>query len=248
MPPDDAIPPLYGSYVSYAPSTFRSRVSETFATLREVALMARDITPVVPEELAPQDDVVVVIHGFFASAGVFRPMNSHLTTDTNAKVASFTHAPGAGVERIARSLARLIARIPNGCQVHLIGHSLGGLVARWYVQELGGHARVKQTISLASPFGGTERVRRFRFLVGADLHRTSPILARLRARAHEHGVPHMSVVADADAMIVPCESAVFPQGDVVVLPGRGHNSLLFDPDSISAVVDRIRKHQKPVAR
>lgn len=243
MSHDDSIPPLYGSYVSYAPSTFRSRVTETVATLREVALMARDITPVVPAELAPSDDVVVVVHGFFASAGVFRPMRSHLTTDTNAKVASFTHAPGAGIERIARSLARLIARIPNHCNVHLVGHSLGGLVARWYVQELGGHARVKQTISLGSPFGGTERARFFRFLIGAELHRASPILARLRARAHEHEIPHLSVVADADLMIVPCESAVFPYGDVVVLPGRGHNSLLFDPDSITTVIDRIRRFQ-----
>ena len=238
----DAIPPLYGAYV---PATLRSRLTETIATLREVALMARDIAPVVPAECAPADDVVVLIHGFFASAGVFRPMRSRLFSSTNAKVASFTHAPGAGIERIARSLARLVARIPVGCRVHLVGHSLGGLVARWYVQELGGHARVAQTISLGSPFGGTERAHPFRFLVGADLHRTSPVLARLRARAHDHDVPHMSVVADADLMVVPCESAVFPRGDVVVLPGRGHNSLLFDPESITHVVERIKKHQKP---
>ncbi len=247
MRPDDAIPPLYGSYVGYAPSSFRSRVTETVATLREVALMARDLTPVVPIEVAPHTDVVVLVHGFFASAGVFRPMRRHLVTDTGATVASFTHAPGAGIERIARSLARIVDRIPRDCRVHLIGHSLGGLVARWYVQELGGHARVAQTISLGSPFGGTERARRFRFLVGADLCRTSPILARLRARAHDHEVPHTSVVADDDVMIVPRESAVFPRGDVVVLPGRGHNSLLFDPESIKHVVERVRRAQQKAA-
>ena len=247
MRPDDAIPPLYGSYVSYAPSRFRGAVTETFATLREVVLMPRDITPVVPAEVAPHTDVVVLVHGFFASAGVFRPMRRHLVTDTGATVASFTHAPGAGIERIARSLARIVDRIPRDCRVHLVGHSLGGVVARWYVQELGGHARVTQTISLGSPFGGTERARRFRFLVGADLHRTSPVLARLRARAHEHDVHHTSVVADADAVIVPCESAVFPRGDVVVLAGRGHNSLLFDPESITHVVNLVKRAQKPKA-
>ena len=246
--PDDAIPPLYdptrGPF-SYTSSSFRAHVTETVATLREVALMARDITPVLPSNAEPCDDVVVLIHGIFASAGVFRPMRQRLIASTNAKVASFSHAPGAGIERIARSLARLVARIPVRSRVHLVGHSLGGLVARWYVQELGGHARVAQTISLGSPFGGTERARPFRFLVGADLCRTSPVLAKLRARAHEHPVPHLSVVADFDAVVVPCESAVFPRGDVVVLPGRGHNSLLFDADSITTVVDRIRRHQKP---
>jgi len=222
-------------------------VKETVATLREVALMARDITAVVPAEARPGDDVVVLVHGFFASAGVFRPMRRSLVDEARAKVASFTHAPGVGIERIARSLARLVERIPLGCRIHLVGHSLGGLVSRWYVQEMGGHERVTQTISLGSPFGGTERARHFRILVGADLWRTSPILARLRARAHEHDVPHTSLVADADLVVVPCESAVFPRGEVVVLPGRGHNSLLFDPESIATVVDRVERMKSPLS-
>jgi len=229
-----------------AAPTLRSRVTETIATLREVVLLPRDIVPVVPDGLA-QDDVVVLLHGFFASAGVFRPMRRTLTAETHAKVASFTHAPGAGIERIAKSLARIVEKIPSCCRVHIVGHSLGGLVARWYVQELGGHARVTQTISLGSPFGGTERAKRFRFLVGADLHRTSPVLARLRSRAHEHDVPHTSIVADHETMVVPPESAVFPRGDVVVLPGRGHNTLLFDPESIQHVVERVKRAQSETA-
>lgn len=236
----DAIPPLFGAY---AP-TLRVHVTETIATLREVVLMPLDLVPVVPQAMVPSDDVVVLVHGFFASAGVFRPMKERLVQTTGAKVASFTHAPGAGVERIAKSLARLIDRIPHGCRIHLIGHSLGGLVARWYVQELGGHERVAQTVSLGSPFGGTERARPFKFLVGADLCRTSPLLQRLRSRAHDHDVPHTSIVGDADAMIVPNESAVFPRGDVHVLPGRGHNTLLFDPESIGLVTERVRKLQR----
>lgn len=237
---EDAIPPLFGAY---AP-TLRAHVTETIATIREVVLMPRDLVPVVPVKVEPTDDVVVLVHGFFASAGVFRPMKQSLVTKTGAKVASFTHAPGVGVERIARGLARLVDKLPRGCRIHLIGHSLGGVVSRWYVQELGGHERVAQTISLGSPFGGTELARPFKFLVGNDLCRTSPLLSRLRARAHEHAVPHMSIVGDSDAVVVPCESAVFPRGEVVVLPRRGHNSLLFDGESIDHVTERVRRIQR----
>lgn len=245
MPPfDDPIPPLFAATVP----TLRGTVTETLATLREVVLMPRDLVPVVPAAVTHTDDVVVLVHGFFASAGVFRPMKRELVKDAHAKVASFTHAPGPTIARIARSLAKLVERIPHGARIHLVGHSLGGLVSRWYVQELGGHRRVAQTISLGSPFGGTERARPFRILVGADLCRTSPTLARLRARAHEHDVPHTSIVGDSDSVVVPCESAVFPRGDVHVLAGRGHNSLLFDPESISLVVDRVRRMQKPDTR
>lgn len=239
-PPLDEIPPLITTSVP----TLRARITETVSTLREVALMARDLAPVVPAEVTEGEDVVVLIHGFFASAGVFRPMRQRLVDETGSKVASFTHAPGASIARIAKSLARIVDRVPKGCRVHVVGHSLGGLVARWYVQELGGHERVAQTISLGSPFGGTEVARRFPILVGRDLCRTSPVLARLRARAHEHEVPHTSIVGDGDVMVVPCESAIFPRGEVVVLPGRGHNSLLYDAESIATIVDRVRLAQR----
>jgi len=236
MPPFDEIPPLFG--LSVPP--LRSRLTETIATLREVALMSFDLAPIVPRELSETDDVVVLVHGFFASAGVFRPMKQRVVLETGAKVASFTHAPGVSITRIAASLGRLIDRFPKKCRVHLVGHSLGGLVARWYVQELGGHAHVAQTISLGSPFGGTEVAHRFPILVGRELGHGSSLLARMRARAHEHDVPHTSIVAERDAIVVPAESAAFPRGEVVVLPGRGHNTLLFDPESIAAVSERVR--------
>src|SRR5438445_1604345 len=132
----------------------RSMGIEAMATLREVVLMRRDLLPVLPKAYAG-DDVVVLVHGFMASAGVFRPMRARLEKEAGACVASFSHAPGWGVKRIAQQLANLVDRIPHGTRIHLVGHSLGGVVARWYVQEMGGHARVAQTISLATPFGGT---------------------------------------------------------------------------------------------
>jgi triacylglycerol lipase len=263
MPPFDDMPafqnrspviglPALRSNETAAPgarrAALRAQVTETISTLREVVLMPRGLAPVVPRELDHEDDVIVFVHGFFASAGVFRPMTDALVAKTGAKVASFTHAPGVGIHRIARRLARLVEGVPARCRVHLVGHSLGGLVARWYVQELGGHARVAQTISLGAPFGGTERAHPFPFLVGRDLARSSPLLARLRARAHEHDVPHMSIVGDGDLMVVPAESAAFPRGDVVVLPRCGHNTLLFHADSISRVVERVRFIQDDARR
>jgi len=244
MPPLDDMPPFLGSPSSpdagSLRASLRAQVTDTLSTLREVVLMPRDLIPVVPPQLQHEDDVVVLVHGFFATAGVWRPMRRALVGKTGAKVASFTHAPGVGIDRIARSLAKIVERVPKGCRVHLVGHSLGGLVVRWYVQELGGHARVTQTISLGSPFGGTVRAHPFPFLVGRELGRSSQLLARLRARAHEHDVPHTSVVGEGDMIVVPAESAVFPRGDVLVLPRCGHNTLLFHDDSIAHVVEKVR--------
>jgi pimeloyl-ACP methyl ester carboxylesterase len=220
-----------------AKSPARSHGVEAIATLREVALMRRDILTVLPKAYAG-DDVVVLVHGFFASAGVFRPMRARLEKEADARVASFSHAPGWGVRRIARQLSELVDRIPQGTRIHLVGHSLGGLVARWYVQEMGGHQRVAQTISLATPFHGT-RLARLRFLVGNDLHMASTLLDRIRERAHAYDVPHTSIIGTSDVIVQPTHSAKFHHGDAIVLEGRGHNTLLFDQEAIDLVVNRV---------
>lgn len=213
--------------------------TEALATLREVALLPRDLAPVLPEA-RPGDDVVVLVHGWMASAGVFRPMRRRLENEAEARVATFTHAPTSTVRRVARQLARLVARIPLGTRIHIVGHSVGGVVARWYVQEHPEDRRVVQTISLASPFGGTGMARRLRVLVGADLHASSAVLTRLREGERAASVPHMSIVAGGDRVVDPA-CAAFPHGEVIVLKGRGHNSLLFDPDVTRLVVDRVRR-------
>jgi triacylglycerol esterase/lipase EstA (alpha/beta hydrolase family) len=213
--------------------------AERVALLREVALMACDLTPVVPDVRAG-DDVVVLVHGFFASAGVFRPLRSRLERETGARVATFTHAPGAGIRRIARQLEQVVGRVPDGARITVVGHSLGGVVARFFVQEMRGHERVARTISMASPFRGVNVPQ---LLVGADLHEHSDLLRQLRERAHEFDVPHTSIVAANDTVVPGVETASLGVGDVVVLPKRGHNALLFDEQAAGIVIDRIRRRR-----
>ncbi|HEY8038605.1 MAG TPA: hypothetical protein VIF15_02380 [Polyangiaceae bacterium] len=210
--------------------------AERLALLREVTLMPRDLAAVVPDA-RPGDDVVVLVHGFLASAGVFRPLRKRLEREAGARVATFTHAPGARIRRIARRLGELVARIPEGARITVVGHSLGGVVARWYVQEMGGHARVSQTISLASPFGGIDVPQ---LLVGADLHAESALLRRLRDRARACDVPHTSIVGEEDQLVVGVETACLGFGEVVVLPKRGHNALLFCEKAAGLVIERVK--------
>ena len=210
---------------------------ERLALLREVTLVPRDLGVVVPEVRAG-DDVVVLVHGFLASAGVFRPLRTRLEQEAGARVATFTHAPCVGIRSIARRLAKLIERIPVGTRITVVGPTLGGVVARWYVQEMEGHTRVSQTVSMASPFRGVDVPQ---LLVGADLHERSELLKRVRSRAHLCGVPHTSIVGAADKVVVGVETACLGFGDVVVVPNRGHNAILFDRRVAELLMDRLRR-------
>jgi len=210
---------------------------ERLAFLRQMALVPLDWTNVVPQ-VRPGDDVVVLVHGFCATAGVFRPLRARLETEAGARVATFTHAPGVGVRRIARQLERLIDRLPASARITVVGHSLGGVVARWYVQEMGGHRRVVRTISMASPFSGVAVPP---LLVGVDLHEQSALLKRLREGARSCGVPHTSIVAGLDTVVPGTGTACLGAGDVLVMPQCGHNELLFDAAVAQIVIDRVRR-------
>ena len=217
--------------------------AEAFATLRQVFLVPRDIRDIVPK-VGPQtttSDVVVLVHGFMATAGVFRPLRERLQREAGAHVASFSHLPGTSVPSIAFSLGKLVARLDPSARIHIVGHSLGGVVARYYVQELGGHARVAQTIAIAAPFGGAPIASRLPLFVGRDIHPQSSLLARLRARAAEHDVPHVSIAGIDDRTVPHGMALAFPHGERISLAGRGHNTLLFDEEVARIVVERVRR-------
>jgi pimeloyl-ACP methyl ester carboxylesterase len=216
---------------------------ERLSTLREMTLVHRDLVPDVPAA-RPGDDVVVLVHGFMATAGVFRPLRARLERETGACTATFTHAPCVGIKRIAQSLEALMDRIPQGTRITIVGHSLGGVVARWYVQEMGGAHRVAQTISLGSPFGGVDVPRYF---VGADLHEQSDLLRQLRDGARRVNVPHTSVVGLDDTLVPGVTTASLGVGEVVLLAKRGHNTLLFDDEVAELVISRVRRPVPPIA-
>jgi pimeloyl-ACP methyl ester carboxylesterase len=209
---------------------------EASAIARQARLMRHDLFSVVPAD-AP-DDVVVLVHGLLATAGVLRPLAERLERDTGARAATFTHLPGEGIERIARRVADLIVRLPARTQrVHLVGHSIGGLAARHYVEVLGGDPRVVQTVSIASPFSGVPRASLvLPGQLAKDLDPSSSLLARLRAGVGQ-GVPHFSIAGSHDALVA---SGALPSAERLEVPGCGHNALLYDPVVLDEVVSRVR--------
>lgn len=217
--------------------TLRKEATEALSTLREVAAWPKDLAPILPKRTG---HTVVFVHGFMATAGVFRPLRKRIETELGFEAASFSYTPGVSVASIARSLSALITKISVKSTVTLVGHSLGGIAARYYVQELAGHTRVAQTVSLGSPFHGTMVATPFPFLVGKDLGPQSPVLERLRGRAHMTNVPHLSVVAGRDRVIHPQRSAAFVHGDTLHFDDLGHNGLLYDRRVHDAIISRLQ--------
>ena len=223
-----------------------TRGRELAAFARQAWLLRHDTgEPVIPEAAVSGDDVVVFLHGLFASAGVLRPLRRAVEERAGAYTAALSYLPGPGVAELADRVRELLAKLPEAARVHLVGHSLGGIVARFFVQEIG-DPRVVQTISMASPFAGVPRARLFRFGGAMDLDETSPLLRKIvLGSASAAHVPHLSIVAEGDALVRSPVGHALPGGEVIVMEGLGHNTLLFDDAVATLVARRVRSKRPP---
>ena len=215
---------------------------EALAFARQFTLLHRDLPSVVP---AGERELVVLVHGFLATAGVLRPLREHLEAQGHA-VASFTHPPGIGVQELATRVGEFVGNT-RAERLQLVGHSIGGLAVRWFVGELGGDPRVVQTVSIASPFWGATRARLLPGPLARELHPESEFLARLRAGVGS-GVPHFAVSGSHDSVVGPARR-LGAAGELVA-EGCGHNAVLYEPRVLAAVAERIRAHSlaAPVER
>jgi triacylglycerol lipase len=191
-------------------------------------------------------DVVMLVHGLFATAGVLRPLRRDIEERTGAYTTSFTHPPGPGIPSIADDIARAVRAISGDVRIHLIGHSIGGVAVRYFVQELGSDARIVQTISIGSPFGGTRPARLVPAPVGRDIAPGSELLRKLAQGARQGlRVPHVSI-AGLEDRVVPSD-AYLAAGERVSVAGCGHNGLIYHPRVVAEVVARIAHVQAAAA-
>ncbi|MCC7077799.1 MAG: alpha/beta fold hydrolase [Acidimicrobiia bacterium] len=148
--------------------------------------------------------------------------------------------------------ARLRARVELICSatghpyVHVVGHSMGGLVARYYVQMLGGDDRVLDVVTIGSPHAGTHAANTFSMLgrTARQLSWQSPLVRILNALPPESPVRFTSIWSSSDELVIPAESArlcpsVF-RAENVHLPNEGHLSLLLSQRAIGRIIERLQ--------
>ena len=216
---------------------------EALALARQARLLRHDIATIVPPGAQP--DVAVLVHGFLATAGVLRPLAEMLEREAGVAIASFTHTPGTSVTTLAERLRALVQQLDHAERIHLIGHSIGGLAVRLFVQELGGDPRVVGTISIASPFGGARRARLLPGQLGRELEPGSALLKRLREGAARQGsVPHFAIAGTHDRVIHA--GAELSEWELLAVDGGAHNSVLYDQAVLRAVTERVRAASRGV--
>ncbi|MET9431675.1 MULTISPECIES: alpha/beta fold hydrolase [unclassified Streptomyces] len=238
------------------------------ATALELAILACHLvlypTGVAPERRRPAPPAgvggrppVVLLHGFIDNRSVFVPLRRSLARSgwPLQHLESLNYSP---LTCDLRTAAALLGRhVEDVCartghpEVDVVGHSLGGLIARYYVQRLGGDRRVRTLVTLGTPHGGTT----FAPLAGAhplvrQMRPGSSVLRELSEPAPRCRTRFVSFWSDLDQVMIPAETACLRHPDLITenvrVTGIGHLALPVHP-AVAAAVRQVLESEEPTA-
>jgi pimeloyl-ACP methyl ester carboxylesterase len=174
--------------------------------------------------LAPMSGkAVIVVHGLMRSSKSFAPMQEALEQAGYLAIAFDYPSGHVDVHEAAGYLRSVIASLEGIEEIHLVAHSLGGLVIRAYAAE-DPDPRVKRLVMLGVPNKGAEL---------ADLLKTNPVFRMVTGPAGQQ------LTTDPEGLIAslpvpPFEFAVFAGGRG---NENGYNPLIPGDDDGTVAVE-----------
>jgi pimeloyl-ACP methyl ester carboxylesterase len=189
---------------------------------------------------------VVLLHGFIDNRSVFVLLRRSLAQHGRQQIESLNYSPltcdiRAAAELLRRHIEELCERTGQH-EVDVVGHSLGGLIARYYVQRLGGDARVHTLVTLGTPHGGTRVVPMANaHPIVRQMRPGSDVIEELCLPAPDCRTRFISFWSELDHLMDPLETACVEHPDLLAqnvrVTGIGHLALPVHP----AVATGIRQ-------
>ncbi|MBZ4017887.1 lipase [Streptomyces purpurogeneiscleroticus] len=174
---------------------------------------------------------VLLLHGFIDNRSVFVLLRRSLRRHGWRHLEALNYSPlTCDIRKAAELLGRHVEDVCERTghrRIDLVGHSLGGLIARYYVQRLGGDARIRTLVTLGTPHGGT----RLASLLPAhplvrQMRPDSDVIKELARPAPNCRTSFVCFWSDLDQMMVPTETAQINHADLrcrnIHVSGVGH--------------------------
>lgn len=222
------------------------RPAGTFAHHRTEALSPAQRSLVV-SDMESSTTPVLLVHGIVDNRSIFallaRALRRRGFGVVHAINFSVLTAVTGDIREAARDLGHHVERLcasTGSDRVHIVGHSLGGLIARYYVQRCGGDARVDTLVTLGTPHEGSLVAH---FLpptrVPLQLQPGSDLLRELEEPAPDCRTRFLAVWSRQDQLIVPQRAARLTHPDLQVteieLEHVGHLSMTIDAEVVHRV-------------
>jgi len=186
---------------------------------------------------------VILLHGLFQNRSCLLPLQWRLRTAGYDRIICVNTPPWHDLERLNHIVATTVAavrRTSGSGKVHLVGHSMGGILAHCYLQFRDGAPDVTTCITIGTPYHGSKLAPFAISRLGRGLLPGSVLLARLNAEPLPGGVHFTSIYSRHDNIIVPIDSARLNGANNLELTGLGHTAMLFSAQVAEAVVAALQ--------
>lgn len=236
---------IEGSIKSYKARLPLRKISFLLETRSPMVSSASNQPSTDPKTLSTGRNPVVLVHGMWDTCSVFGKMTTNLQK-WGWTVYSLDLIPcngDASLEELAQQLQTFVAaNLPADRPFDLVGFSMGGIVSRYYLQRLGGLARVQRFITIASPHQGTLIAYGSLRPGSIQMRPNSVFLNGLNEQLQQlANLNFTSIWTPFDAMIVPAHSSVLPIAQNVSIPVLVHAWMVSDDRVISAVCQALQE-------
>ncbi|MCU0796741.1 MAG: alpha/beta fold hydrolase [Akkermansiaceae bacterium] len=192
----------------------------------------------------------VLVHGIWENEHrAFRSLRAELEArGIHCVVPSLKPATAIhGIRPLATQLdAAVRLSLPKDERFIVIAHSMGGLVSRAWLQDLGGIRNCDALITIASPHHGTRMAYAHPGQGAAEMRPGSAFLAELQATEdHLEKLPILSYRTPWDGVIVPHESSVWPRATNVEIACFLHARMTAHPALHADLFDRLKLPPAP---
>ncbi|MET9892744.1 alpha/beta fold hydrolase [Streptomyces sp. NPDC006465] len=216
-------------------------------------LPSPDVAAKLPTEEKPP---VVLLHGFIDNRSVFLLLRRNLAQHGRQHIESLNYSPltcdiRTAAELLGRHIEEICERTGHE-RVDIVGHSLGGLIARYYVQCLGGDTHVRTLVTLGTPHSGTRvaPVMNAHPIV-RQMRPGSAVIEELTGPAPGCRTQFVSFWSDLDHLMDPLETACVEHPDLLAqnvrVSGVGHLALPVHP-AVATGIRQALDLEEPGAR
>ena len=191
---------------------------------------------------------ILLVHGIGDNRSAFSILRRTLRRRGFGRITTVNYSPlTSDIRRAAADFGKHVERVCRQTgydEVFVVGHSLGGVIARYYVQCRGGDERVHTLITLGSPHAGTQLARLAPLVrVCRQLQPGSDVMSELAGPAPDCRTRFVALYSDRDEVVLPHRSAMLEHPDLSVtrLPvhGVGHLALLVNGAVMHTVANAL---------
>jgi hypothetical protein len=176
---------------------------------------------------------ILLVHGMVDNRSIFTVLRRGLVRRGFGRIETINYSVFTGdVRAAAADLAREVERIVEETgyeRIHVIGHSMGGLIARYYVTRLGGDAHVHTLVTLGTPHQGSYLAYAWANGLTRQLRPGSGLFKELAQPVRDCQTRFIVYWSDLDQVVVPQHNAALHHEDLnvhnIALHGVGHMSI-----------------------